>query len=149
MCGQPFSVWDELARAVARRLTERETLRPAVLPVLIIATCVVLVGCQKWTPIENPRPVLEEQVAVEQSERSYFRFHTGTSPTVMGQVAAIDEDSVWLGDGPDSGAAVPLDDQTVVELMGTDWVSTGFGVLGIAALAGVFVYAISDACCTW
>ena len=114
---------------------------------LFIAVGVGISGCQKWTPVENPRPVLEEQVAVEESERSYFRFRTGSSPTITGQVAAVDEDSVWVGAGPDSGAAVRLDDQTLVEVMGTDWVSTGFGVLGIAALVGVFVYALSDSCC--
>lgn len=106
---------------------------------LFIAAGMVLIGCQKWTPVENPRPVLEEQVAVDASERSYFRFRSGSSPTVMGQVAAVDEDSVWVGAGPDSGTAVRLDDQTLVELMGTDWVSTGLGVLGIAALVGMVV----------
>ena len=121
-------------------------LRPVV-RCLFIAVGVVISGCQKWTPVENPRPVLEEQVAVEESERSYFRFRTGSSPTITGQVAAVDEDSVWLGAGRDSGAAVRLDDQTLVEVMGIDRVSTGLGVLGFAALVGVFVYALSDSCC--
>ena len=103
-----------------------------------------LFGCQKWTTVENPRPVLEGQIALDSSERGYFRFRTGSSPTVMGQVAAIDADSVWLTAGSESTSSVPLDDQTLVELREIDWVSTGFGFLGFAALAGLMVYVVSD-----
>ena len=114
---------------------------------LFITTGVVLFGCQKWTPVENPRPVLDQQVAIDSTERAYFRFRSGSSPTVTGQVAAVNEDSVRLLTTSESETSVPLDDRTLVELMGTDWVSTGLGVLGLAGLVGLFAYALSDSCC--
>ena len=114
---------------------------------LCMAAVAALLGCQKWTPVENPRPVLVGQVALDSSERGYFGFRTGSSPTVTGRVAAIDADSVWLTTGSESTSPVLLDDRTLVELRETDWVSTGLGVLGLAALVGLFAFALSDSCC--
>lgn len=115
---------------------------------LFIAAGVALVGCQKWTPVENPRPILEEQIQVDASDRDYFRFRTGSAPTVMGQVAAVVEDSVRVLTGSESETSVALDDRTLVELMGTDWVSTGLGLAAIVSFP-VAMYLILGSTLKW
>jgi len=114
---------------------------------LFIAACVALVGCQKWTPVENPRPVLEEQVEVDASDRDFFRFRRGSAPTVMGQVAAVEADSVQVLTGSESGTSIPLDDRTLVERMGTDWVSTGLGLFAIVAIPVSLYLFLDSVCC--
>ena len=42
---------------------------------LFIAAGLALVGCQKWTPVENPRPVLQEQVDVIVPGDDHFPAH--------------------------------------------------------------------------